>query len=53
MNNDRLRMIEIQDITRLNNPAQYKRVENWDKPNRTAFYAFIGLLLCLLVAVVV
>jgi hypothetical protein len=53
MNNDRLRLIEIQDITRLNNPANYKRVENGDKPNRTAFYAVIGLLLCLLVAVVV
>ncbi len=53
MNNDRLRMIEIQDISRLNNPAQYKRVENWDKPNRTAFYAVIGFLLCAIVAVVV
>lgn len=30
-----------------------RRVENWGKSDRTAFYATIGLLLCLLVAVVV
>lgn len=53
MNNDRLRMIEIQDIARLNNPANYKRVENWGKSDRYTQYAVIGLLLCAIVAVVV